>query len=214
MASMGPRSHSADLLGASRRPRANSSRFNGAAESLRGSTLVLWDLRQEGYDASMGPRSHSADLHMRPWSHHSFMSRLQWGRGVTPRIYEDRPDERPNPRGLQWGRGVTPRIYRGRDLNRLKKLYELQWGRGVTPRIYALRKSGSTRRRLLLQWGRGVTPRIYPIPEVFVQVLIASMGPRSHSADLRWICGLHPPGLVRFNGAAESLRGSTPHPVS
>ncbi|CAB3395693.1 protein of unknown function [Kyrpidia spormannii] len=145
-------------------PQFYESGFNGAAESLRGSTMFAQMSRHEIW-ASMGPRSHSADL-------------------------------------------------QGQGSQSPKKVYELQWGRGVTPRIYAQRKSGWTRRRFLLQWGRGVTPRIYPIPEVFVQVLGASMGPRSHSADLRWRGGVNAPGIDRFNGAAESLRGSTPHAVS
>ncbi|CAB3394726.1 protein of unknown function [Kyrpidia spormannii] len=58
----------------------------------------------------MGPRSHSADL---PWPLALTLEKslLQWGRGVTPRIYKRRRRLHVRPGTLQWGRGVTPRIY-------------------------------------------------------------------------------------------------------
>ncbi|CAB3394722.1 protein of unknown function [Kyrpidia spormannii] len=85
IASMGPRSHSADLPDP-RGFRASSYCFNGAAESLRGSTVDMWP-------ASAGVGS------------------LQWGRGVTPRIYTASRVVKIAAPVLQWGRGVTPRIY-------------------------------------------------------------------------------------------------------
>ncbi|CAB3395689.1 protein of unknown function [Kyrpidia spormannii] len=87
---------------------------------------------------------------------------------------------------LQWGRGVTPRIYAaGADVGRMP-LLRLQWGRGVTPRIYRQPLARDATGWLGLQWGRGVTPRIY-------------RGLFSRTAARRG----------SFNGAAESLRGST-----
>ncbi|CAB3394716.1 protein of unknown function [Kyrpidia spormannii] len=87
----------------------------------------------------------------------------------------------------------------------------LQWGRGVTPRIYAAGADGGRMPLRRLQWGRGVTPRIYrqPLSRDADRLAWASMGPRSHSADLPPLTS--PSAALRgsFNGAAESLRGST-----
>ncbi len=162
LASMGPRSVTADRVYAARGYKA-------------------------GDGASMGPRSVTAD---RFWPPVHFLARspLQWGRGLSPRIGICSASTEVAPSKLQWGRGLSPRIgtpmrsHHQRCPTRFNGAAVCHRGSVGTPRPF-LRACASFNGAAVCHRGSVHVN----LPSVNGNK-VASMGPRSVTADRRCLC--------------------------